>query len=118
MADPFSRRQKNTRLGHSVDGAVFNSRNNKALNGNFVDGASFICADKKRLKRKFQAKIKSGFQRMSIASPKEKNLYFSSTAMLYSSRIFSLPTMAATSIMSVLSGRWKLVMRQSTHLNL
>ena len=55
---------------------------------------------------------------MNIASPKEKNLYFSLTAVSYVSRIFSLPTIAATSIISVDSGRWKFVIRQSTALNL
>ena len=52
------------------------------------------------------------------ASPKEKNLYFSSTALLYISRVFSLPRSADTSIMRVLSGKWKLVMSASTVLNL
>ena len=51
-------------------------------------------------------------------SPKEKNRYRSLTAVLYSSSVFSRPTSADTSMMSVDSGRWKLVMSASTHLNL
>ena len=53
-----------------------------------------------------------------MASPKEKNLYRSFTAVLYALRIFSLPAKADTSIISVLSGRWKFVISASIHLNL
>ena len=52
------------------------------------------------------------------ASPNEKNLYLSFTASLYISSVFSLPTSADTSIINVLSGKWKLVMSALTHLNL
>ena len=55
---------------------------------------------------------------MNIASPKEKNLYFSSTAVLYAARICSLLANADTSIKSVDSGRWKLVISASSTLNL
>lgn len=52
------------------------------------------------------------------ASPKLKNRYPFSTASLYIARHCSLPMKAETSMMRVLSGRWKLVMSASTHLNL
>lgn len=55
---------------------------------------------------------------ISIASPKEKNLYFSLTASLYTANISSRLHNAETSIIRVLSGKWKLVIRQSTALNL
>ena len=45
-----------------------------------------------------------------MASPKLKNLYFSSTATLYAFKIFSLPASAETNISKVLSGKWKFVM--------
>ena len=49
------------------------------------------------------------------ASPKEKKRYFSPTAYLYTSKISSLPVKQDTSIIKVLSGRWKLVINPSTH---
>ena len=55
---------------------------------------------------------------ISIASPKEKNLYFSLTASLYTANISSRLHNAETSIIRVLSGKWKFVIRQSTALNL
>ena len=55
---------------------------------------------------------------INIASPKLKNLYLFFTAVSYKPRICSLPVSAATSIMSVLSGKWKFVISASTHLNL
>ena len=55
---------------------------------------------------------------MSIASPNEKNLYLSFTAVVYASIILSLPAKADTSISNVLSGRWKFVIKESTALNL
>ncbi len=64
----------------------------------------------------FYSKCKASV--INIASPKLKNLYFSSTAVLYAFNIFSLPASAETSIRSVDSGRWKFVIRQSTALNL
>ena len=45
------------------------------------------------------------FYPINIASPKLKNLYFSSTAVLYAFITLSKPAKAETSIMSVLSGR-------------
>ena len=55
---------------------------------------------------------------ISIASPKEKNLYFSLTASLYTANISSRLHNAETSIIRVLSGKWKFVIRQSAALNL
>ena len=55
---------------------------------------------------------------MNIASPKLKNLYLLSTASLYAFIMISLLENADTSISKVDSGRWKFVIRQSTHLNL
>ena len=55
---------------------------------------------------------------MYMASPNEKNLYLSSTAVLYAFKMFSLPASAETSMISVLSGRWKFVISASMHLNL
>ncbi len=52
---------------------------------------------------------------ISVASPKLKNRYPFSTAYSYTSKISSLPVRQATSIMRVLSGRWKLVTSASTH---
>ena len=49
------------------------------------------------------------------ASPKLKKRYSFSTAYLYTDKISSLPVRQATSIISVLSGRWKLVISASTH---
>ena len=54
---------------------------------------------------------------MSIASPKEKNLYLSLTASSYAASILSRPANADTSIRSVLSGRWKFVISASVALN-
>ena len=54
------------------------------------------------------------YDSISIASPKEKNLYFSSTAILYAFRMCSRSYSAETSITSVLPGRWKLVINAST----
>ena len=50
---------------------------------------------------------------MNIASPKEKNRYFSRTASAYAFMICSFPANADTSISSVDSGRWKLVISAS-----
>ena len=55
---------------------------------------------------------------MNIASPKEKNRYFSSTAFSYAFITLSRPARALISIIRVLSGRWKLVIRASTALKL
>ena len=56
--------------------------------------------------------------KMIIASPNEKNRYLSFTASSYSRMMFSLPASVLTSISSVDSGRWKLVIRPSIALNL
>ncbi len=61
--------------------------------------------------------LRDGYK-TSIQSPKEKNLYFSFTASSYSESVFSLPIKAETSITRVDSGKWKLVINASTHLNL
>ena len=50
---------------------------------------------------------------MNILSPKEKNLYLSLTATLYAFITFLCPANALTSIIRVLSGRWKLVISPS-----
>ena len=55
---------------------------------------------------------------INIASPKLKNLYFCCTASLYAFITNSLLARADTSIISVDSGKWKFVIRLSTHLNL
>ena len=57
------------------------------------------------------------FYKMHILSPKLKNLYFSSTAVLYAFITLSNPAKADTSMISVLSGRWKFVMSPSSTLN-
>ena len=44
-------------------------------------------------------------QYINIASPNEKNLYSSSTACLYNSKVFSLPTSALTNMIKVDCGR-------------
>ncbi len=53
----------------------------------------------------------------SIASPKLKKRYFSFTASSYAASTCSLPASALTSIMSVDSGKWKLVISPSNTLN-
>ena len=55
---------------------------------------------------------------MNMASPKEKNLYFSLIASLYAAKMFSLPANALTNITSVDSGKWKFVISASRILNL
>ncbi len=50
---------------------------------------------------------------MNILSPKEKNLYLSFTATLYAFITFLCPANALTSIIRVLSGKWKLVISPS-----
>ena len=52
-----------------------------------------------------------------IQSPNEKNLYFSSTAVLYKCIVLLRPAKADTSIISVDLGKWKLVISASTTLN-
>ena len=55
---------------------------------------------------------------INIASPNEKNLYFSFTASLYAFITLSLPAKVETSIISVDCGKWKFVIKLSTTLNL
>ena len=55
---------------------------------------------------------------INIASPKEKNLYFSLTASSYAANTCSLPASADTNIINVDSGRWKFVISPSRILNL
>ena len=54
---------------------------------------------------------------INIASPKLKNRYLSRTASSYAASTCSFPASADTSMMSVDSGRWKFVIRQSRALN-
>ena len=58
------------------------------------------------------------FYIISIASPKEKNLYLSCTASSYAASTCSLPASADTNIISVDSGKWKFVINPSRILNL
>ncbi len=53
-------------------------------------------------------------QTISIASPKLKNRYRSSTAALYAARVRSRPSSALTSISRLEWGKWKLVNKPST----
>ena len=53
---------------------------------------------------------------INIASPKLKKRYFSFTASSYACSTCSRPASAETSMMSVLSGRWKFVTSASIHL--
>ena len=55
---------------------------------------------------------------MNIASPKEKKRYLLSTAILYDFKMYSLEAKADTNITNVLFGKWKLVIKPSTALNL
>ena len=55
---------------------------------------------------------------INIQSPNEKNLYLFSTAVLYTFIVLSKPINADTSIISVDFGKWKLVIKASTTLNL
>ena len=55
---------------------------------------------------------------INIASPKLKNRYLSLTASSYAASTCSLPASALTSMISVDSGKWKFVIRQSSTLNL
>ena len=54
---------------------------------------------------------------INIASPNEKNRYLSFTASSYAESTCSFPANADTSMTSVDSGRWKLVIRASRILN-
>ena len=61
--------------------------------------------------------VRFGGYTIIIASPKLKNRYLSLTASSYAASTCSLPASALTSMISVDSGKWKFVIRQSTTWN-
>ena len=66
--------------------------------------------------RSYFLKIKICYS-INIASPNEKNLYRSAIASRYAASVFPRPANADTSIIRVLSGKWKFVISPSMHLN-